>query len=488
MKKYNILAILLVALSTACSSWLDVKPTNEMDEEDLFNSGNGYRSALNGIYKGMSSTSLFGRELTWGFADVVAQYYSPSTIGSSSQAYNRAAYYYYDDQNLTPVISSIWTKGYNVIANCNNLIKNVAEADTTLFTEKQLERDMIHGEALACRAFMHMELMRWFVPSGVADDGKAYMPYFDEFPALIKSYLTFDELVAKIETDLLDAREILATVDTVGTMRDLLVTEVRYEGGASTGTAPSEIFFNYRGFRLNYTAVTAALARLYFWAGRLEDAYEMATEVIDFKDSNGSNVFEFTDPGEYATKTKRYDGLIFALSSRHLTEEFAKYDETEDSEAHLCMDYDVWEEMADEDAADQRVDENGGLVRTLYDEWVAISRVYYEDISIPEINQRMIPAIRLSEMYYIRGEYYASQGLYTQAMTELETVSAAAGCTPGRWGTPATLDEWHERVLQDARKEFWGEGQLFLFYKAFNILPDEDAIFVLPLPDNEVIL
>ena len=490
MKKYNILAILLVALTTACSSWLDVKPTNEMDEEDLFNSGNGYRSALNGIYKGMSSTSLFGRELTWGFADVVAQYYYRGNLGSSSQPYNRAVRYLYDDQNLTPVFSSIWSKGYNVIANCNNLIQNVAQADTTLFTEKELERDMIHGEALACRAFMHMELMRWFAPSHAADDGKTYMPYFDEFPALIKSYLTFDELVNKIETDLLDAREILATIDTVGEMRDLLITEVRYEGGTSTGTAPSEIFFNYRGFRLNYTAVTAALARLYFWAGRLDDAYEMATEVIDFKDSDGSNVFNFTSTSEYATKTKRYDGLIFALSSRHLTEEFAKYDETEDSECHLGMDYDDWTMLASEDSGDRRVSENGGLVRALSDweSYMTLTRIYLEDVSISDINQRMIPAIRLSEMYYIRGEYYASQGLYDQAMAELETVSSAAGCTPGRLGTPANLDEWHERVLQDARKEFWGEGQLFLFYKAFNVLPDEDAIFVLPLPDNEVIL
>lgn len=98
MRKINILYVILPLLLSACSNWLDVKPSNEVDEEDLFNSGSGYRTALNGIYKDMSSSELFGRELSWGFADVIAQYYYKGNLGHNSAPYNRAVQYLYDDK------------------------------------------------------------------------------------------------------------------------------------------------------------------------------------------------------------------------------------------------------------------------------------------------------------------------------------------------------------------------------------------------------
>lgn len=120
MRKIKILYVILPLILGACSNWLDVQPSNEVEENDLFNSGSGYRTALNGIYKDMSSTSLWGQELTWGFADVLAGYYPKYHLGHSSMPYNKAVDYLYTDKNLEPVIQNIWSTGYNVIANCNN--------------------------------------------------------------------------------------------------------------------------------------------------------------------------------------------------------------------------------------------------------------------------------------------------------------------------------------------------------------------------------
>ncbi|WP_292270103.1 RagB/SusD family nutrient uptake outer membrane protein [Butyricimonas sp.] len=484
MRKINILYVIIPLLLSACGNWLDVKPSNEVDEEDLFNSGSGYRTALNGIYKDMSSSELWGRELTWGFADVLAQYYYKGNLGNNSIPYNRAVQYLYDDKNLEPLIQNIWSKGYNVIANCNNLIQNISLEDTVKFQEKRIERDMIHGEAIACRGFMHFELLRYFAPSLKEAGSDLYMPYFDKFPSLMESYLSVPDMIKKIEADLLKAREILATTDLLEGMLYLLRTDLRYEGGASSGNAPSDIFFNYRGFRMNYTAVTAALARLYFYADRLEEAADMATEVIDFVDENNNNVFTFTDKSNFSVNTKMYNDLIFALSQRKLTENFEKYDETEDSECHLGMDYDDWEEIAGEDAGDRRVSQDGGLVRVFYDEYYVLTRKYYNASEMNDVNKRIIPVIRLSEMYYIRGEYYASLGQYDQAVLELENVRGARGCTTGRISA-SDLEEFHDLILEDAKKEFWGEGQLFQFYKKYNVKPTSKANFVLPLPENE---
>ncbi len=480
MRKIKILYVILPLILGACSNWLDVQPSNEVEENDLFNSGSGYRTALNGIYKDMSSTSLWGQELTWGFADVLAGYYPKYHLGHSSMPYNKAVDYLYTDKNLEPVIQNIWSTGYNVIANCNNLITNISKEDTVKFEEKRIERDMIHGEAIACRGFMHFELMRYFAPSLKEAGSDLYMPYFDKFPSLMESYLSVPDMIKKIENDLLEARRIMATTDTLESMLYLLPTSCRYEGT----NGPSDIFFNYRGFRMNYTAITAALARLYFYADRLAEAEKMATEVIDFVDEYGAKVFTFTPRVDYAKKTKLYDELIFALSQRKLTENVEKYDETEDSDSHLAMDYWDWVELVDEDAGDRRLSLDGGLVRVFESEEYVFSRKYYNATDMNDVNKRMIPVIRLSEMYYIRGEYYASMGAFDKAVEELEIVRGARGCTVGRISA-SSLEEFHDLILNDAKKEFWGEGQLFHFYKKYNVKPSSKADFVLPLPQNE---
>ena len=84
MKIKNIILVLCTSLTfCSCSDWLDVSPNNQVDGENLFNSGNGYRIALNGIYKQMSSQNLWGEELTWGMADVLGQQYTKSNLGST---------------------------------------------------------------------------------------------------------------------------------------------------------------------------------------------------------------------------------------------------------------------------------------------------------------------------------------------------------------------------------------------------------------------
>ena len=44
MRKYRLLSLLILALfAYSCNSWLDVKPEDELDESDMFATGDGYR-------------------------------------------------------------------------------------------------------------------------------------------------------------------------------------------------------------------------------------------------------------------------------------------------------------------------------------------------------------------------------------------------------------------------------------------------------------
>ena len=46
MKKlYTISLLVLCIVTTGCSDWLNVAPSNQVNEENLFSTGNGYRNA-----------------------------------------------------------------------------------------------------------------------------------------------------------------------------------------------------------------------------------------------------------------------------------------------------------------------------------------------------------------------------------------------------------------------------------------------------------
>ena len=120
MKKYNfaIIGITLLLSLSACNDWLDINPSDQVSSEKLFESGDGFRNALNGIYITMSSSELYGRELSWGLASVLSQTYADNDI-TKSKAYGSAIEYEYGELEIKAVLESVWSKGYNVIANCN---------------------------------------------------------------------------------------------------------------------------------------------------------------------------------------------------------------------------------------------------------------------------------------------------------------------------------------------------------------------------------
>ena len=81
----TIILSLFVAL-TGCNDWLDVSPKADMKAEDLFGTEAGFRDALVGVYALMCGTNSYGRDLTYGYLDVLAQYYN-SPLKTTSSGY-----------------------------------------------------------------------------------------------------------------------------------------------------------------------------------------------------------------------------------------------------------------------------------------------------------------------------------------------------------------------------------------------------------------
>ena len=176
MKKnrlYILFAIVIGSFSCSCNDWLEVDSDARVVQEDLFSTGDGFRSALNGIYRLLGEKELYAMDLTWGMASVLGHNYEVSRMPYNYQLLEED----YEYEQSLDIIDPIWSKGFRVIANCNNLIQETEKKDTSFFELGKVEKDLIIGEAIGVRAMMHLELLRLFAPAPILDDGKLYMPY-----------------------------------------------------------------------------------------------------------------------------------------------------------------------------------------------------------------------------------------------------------------------------------------------------------------------
>uniref|UniRef100_UPI0035CEAEF2 RagB/SusD family nutrient uptake outer membrane protein n=1 Tax=Hoylesella enoeca TaxID=76123 RepID=UPI0035CEAEF2 len=122
MKKTIYYIIFLSTLMmSSCSDWLDVKPSNNEEEEEMFSTETGFENALTGVYINMKSHQLYGRQLTMGMLEYMAQHW----VANSSTTEGRYSNYDYEDAAVEESIKNIYAGLYNVLLNVNNLLRFV---------------------------------------------------------------------------------------------------------------------------------------------------------------------------------------------------------------------------------------------------------------------------------------------------------------------------------------------------------------------------
>ena len=247
----------------SCSDWLDVTPNTDVPAKELFTTETGFTSALAGLYISMTDENTYGKNLSFGLVEQLAQMYDKLPDGTT----DRNSVYIYSQEtsgayNTKGVLANTWGAQYNIIANANNLLKwwdingEAVIADT-------ITRRMIRGEALALRAFLHFDLLRGWGPVNYAGDESVRemkcIPYRTVADHSKQPLLPASEVVANIISDLKEARECLEYE------KNLDLSD-RIEG---------------RHLRFNYHAVNAMLARVYNYAGDRENAAMHARMVIE---------------------------------------------------------------------------------------------------------------------------------------------------------------------------------------------------------------
>ena len=88
MKKIINISVAAIAglLSLAsCSDWLDVAPNTDVPAKELFTTENGFKSALAGIYISMTEENSYGKNLSFGLMEELAQMYDKLPDGTSDR-------------------------------------------------------------------------------------------------------------------------------------------------------------------------------------------------------------------------------------------------------------------------------------------------------------------------------------------------------------------------------------------------------------------
>lgn len=457
--------IVPVLLATSCKKFLDVKPKTQIDADVAFNDEQGYMDALTGVYLDMSVNALYGKELTFGLADVLGKQHT--LFASTFHEYYDASFYRYTNAAVRNKIDGIYKGLYNALANDNNLIVHLNNADQKLF--RDVNFSIIKGEAYGLRAFLHFDLLRLFgqAPASPGSGSAKAIPYMDRLTVDALPRLPAGDVINRILADLSIAEAALKNTDPV------------MPGSTTPATATG--YLRDRFYKFNYYAVKALQARVYLYAGDKQNALATAREVIN------ANAFPFTSSSAVMAGDRVFtEELIFTLYKSDMTDFTASYF-TPGSGNLLTKTNDAEFQQVYETTADIRYTLLTVLENTSSN--IRYSNKLAQVTGNSVAYSRKMPMIRISEMYYIAAECVKDSDP-AMAAEYLNTVRRARNVLADLPST-LTADQLQEEIFKEYRKELYCEGQLFYYYKRLNLsqigaVTADNSIYVLPLPDNEI--
>lgn len=455
-----------VLLFSSCNDWLNVQPRSQVDESELFKTESGYKEALAGVYSSMVNSQTYAKESTYGFIGILGQEWD---FYYSSQ-YQDAAQYDYDASFPTSSIRNIWANNYNGIANVNNLLAHIDD-DLSLFSADN--HDVIKGEALALRAFLHFDLLRCFGVSYAVNPDMPSIPYSTALSYRVFPQLAVHEVAEAVLEDLNAAEKLLLTSDPIVTGRN--ITESTDNG-----------YLLSRQLHLNYYAVKALQARVYMWAGEYDKALEAAQTVL------ASNKFNWSTIANMQAGYDRSlaDEHLFALNNLTIVTDIADAYFDEGSAYAFAVSRDRLLDYFDNATQDYRYTflfktgtgtHANNRYLTKYDAPSSSTNAFY---------MYKMPLIRIGEMYLIISEVEYRKGNTDAAKSYLNTMRVARNLMPLQ-ELPA---DFELALIHEYRREFIGEGQLFFLYKRLNrkniLYSDVDAVaqkvYTFPLPITEI--
>jgi hypothetical protein len=390
-------------------------------------------------------------------------------VSSSNVEYTNIQNFNLDNPDLDGLLAAIWRQYYQTIANLNSLLAAI-DSRTSLFVDGNYE--LIKGEALGLRAFLHFDLLRfWGDAPGLANGESITIPYMKVTTKdlnLLRS-MSYDEVTRQIKNDL-DSAEILLQHDPILSYPPSVLNSPGnlYANGIPF---PENSFHYYRQNRFNLYAVKATKARFHLWRGEKELALQHAREVIEAVDAaTGNPVFTLANEVSMTGINTSTPDLV--MTSEHifaihnsalqsiLSPLFLSYGGLTQDRLAIRSGFEVNTHPNDIRAKEPRNWEEKLNAQTQQKEYF-----FKKYLASDTKTVQVIPLVRLAEMYLIAIECaplpeaneWLRQFRISRNMESLVDASL--------------VDESavYRRLEREYRKEFYGEGQMFFFYKRHNV-------------------
>lgn len=479
MKKtaYSLITALLAVLSfTSCNGWLEATSSTQFQADQIFESRDGYLDALTGVYLTMGNSSVYGSDMTWKYMDLIS--YTYNTFTGSKMAKWQS--HEYSNVDVRADIAAIWQGAYNIIANANMLLDRLEEGRSLFSSE--LEFNLIKGELLAIRAYVHFDLMRMFGTTGFLGENasKLTVPYVTSYGMTATGQLTNEETLGLLLADVEEALELLA---------DDPVTGVKPDGFDQGPNADG--YWDKRQRHLNLYAVEALAARIHHWNFNLDKAAEYAAEALEgaqasglahWLDVDGFLITYKDEEKDWTFSTEHIFGLeITGLSNMTMgtlipgnssSDVFHLSKDAMDFAYNTLVfidlendDYSVYQFDGLQEALE---DIRGTAALFKYNQSAYDCYKFYGTSSSSAKYRNIMPMLKMSEMCYILSEKYFVDGDNAKALEMLDQVRLHRGVQE-----PLGSDRYSFiEIEREAAKEFLNEGQGVFWRRHWNNIID----------------
>ncbi|RAJ82219.1 putative outer membrane starch-binding protein [Chitinophaga dinghuensis] len=415
MKRYiiNCLVAVVVIAASSCNKFLDVKPETSVGVDEAYQTPEGFKQHLNGVYLQLAAKEAYGGIIYPVAAELLGQRYQQGDNVGTNYTYADVAGYNYTAAGPKALFNSIWSGLYKQIANLNMILQNI-DAKKNIFDDKTFR--MVKGEALALRTFCYFDLMRFYGPVYKTDSTAPAIPYYTHTTADPGAYLPAKQVMDSILRDGVRAYQ-------------LLDTSMDQDWG-----------------RMTHFGTAALLARMYLYRGDKENAFAKAMEVMSAQ-AVWWNFTKYTD----VSKDPVLSGdALFTLQNTKLVDVFNSWFSPAiiTPSRMLYANPNVLSTTYEGKTDDPR---NSTYVWNV----PAGSTITFKCFYKFQAAQRM-PIIRGSECFLIAAETAANPADGWRYLNVVRGVR----------NTPMnTIGLLSDAIEKEYRKEFWGEGQIFFYYK-----------------------
>ena len=455
MKKtiFFLIALLMMTLSS-CNDYFDKTGDEQhITDKKFFGDEAAFASALTDCYNLMRSRDLYGGMLTLEMMEFANQNIAPhDAISSAASQLNFA------DAALAARIDTMTHAAYRVVAACNKLIDE-AERTKVVFTSAG-KKKIITAEAYALRAAVQFDLLRLFHPAPATDVGFRGLPYVTHTSANVPEALTTTQILQAVNDDLAHAAQLLKTADPILKERNSIV-------------GVDEFDRRLRTFQMNYYAVKAVQARVALWQGNYEQAVAQSDSVLAHLQNTVARyrLFYWVTPGHYGSDFSFSREYVFGIASTptgfaRLSDDMFK---TKGIQTTTSL-RDIYADNADiRYRAWFRQQGSGYAMSNKFGSATLLTDYVYSTSATATSLPAAIPYIKLGEVMLIKAEALNEMGQTSAARSLLEEMQGYKDISYASRATSVTKESLRELLYEEARRDLFGEGQLFYLNKRLGL-------------------